>query len=815
MTRMKDRRWATSWRWTPALVAGLAVGMATTTALAQKVTFTKLWDIPADSQPHVTSVATERGIAINPVTGNVLIVSRNATYGLGIYVLDGNTGELLNTMDMTDVTGGTFALSTVGVAADGVIYAANLVPPSADTRLFRIYRWADEGSAPTVAYEGNPSDGQRFGDSLDVRGVGVNTQIAVGAGNAITGVRFAVFTTQDGETFTANTFSPENVAADYMKNGITFGPGDTVFGKIGSQTAARYASFDPAAGSSSLIASVPGLGTVAAIDYYSTNNGILSMSLLAGMDYVAHSLRFYEVSDPATPVALESFPFPTPNVANGNGVGAVDFGRGKVVAVDTQNGVLAYAVEISLDAQPPTITAQPADTSSYSTGTARITVGALGTAPLHYQWYSGESTLIEGATNATLVLSNVQSSASGTYYAVVSNAVNTVTSSNVTLTVVPLVQSGRLTPLWSLPPGSRSYINTDNTQRGVAYNPVSGRVLLISRTAGATNIYVLDGSTGAELHRLRSTDANGDPFLVGGTFALNMIGVGDDGAVYAGNLTTSGAGFTIYRWADDGPDTIPTIAYGPADPGVARVGDTLDVRAAGVDTQILAGSRNGTTVAIFTTVDGLNFTATVVDVTGAVAGNFGLGVAFGAGNTVWGSSSGTPPPPFIHASFDLATGTGAVVDTFPREEFPFWPIAVHATSNLLAAVSIENPLQDNVRLYDLSVLPNPPVLLHQELFPTDNANANGTGSADFGNGRLYALNSNNGLVAYTITAGSVTPGPIAVALNGDKVTLTWTGPGTLQAASEVDGTFTDVAGAASPYEVQVNTATRQFYRLKN
>ena len=36
-------------------------------------------------------------------------------------------------------------------------------------------------------------------------------------------------------------------------------------------------------------------------------------------------------------------------------------------------------------------------------------------------------------------------------------------------------------------------------------------------------------------------------------------------------------------------------------------------------------------------------------------------------------------------------------------------------------------------------------------FPLDLANANAVGSVDFGNGRVYALDANNGIIAFTVT----------------------------------------------------------------
>ena len=58
---------------------------------------------------------------------------------------------------------------------------------------------------------------------------------------------------------------------------------------------------------------------------------------------------------------------------------------------------------------------------------------------------------------------------------------------------------------------------------------------------------------------------------------------------------------------------------------------------------------------------------------------------------------------------------------------------------------MESP--DNVRLFDISD-PASPKLIDQEILPSDEPNLNITGSVQFGGGRLFLLNTNNGIVAY-------------------------------------------------------------------
>ncbi|HLX69362.1 MAG TPA: LamG-like jellyroll fold domain-containing protein, partial [Verrucomicrobiae bacterium] len=83
---------------------------------------------------------------------------------------------------------------------------------------------------------------------------------------------------------------------------------------------------------------------------------------------------------------------------------------------------------------PPMITAQPTNESVVVGGTASFSVAASGSPTLTYQWYNGSGS-IDGATNSTLTLSDVQLSAAGNYYVTVSNPYGATNSTSASLTV--------------------------------------------------------------------------------------------------------------------------------------------------------------------------------------------------------------------------------------------------------------------------------------------------------------------------------------------------------------------------------------------
>ncbi|MBM3880606.1 MAG: DUF4623 domain-containing protein [Verrucomicrobia bacterium] len=759
-----------------------------------------VWQVAPTERSYVTVDHLERGVAINPSNGNVLLLSRAG--GPQIYVLNGTDGtdgsaqlgipRVLSQLDEGGnpiVAGGIYALNLVGVAEDGVVYACNLSISA--TPLFKVYRWANDGTDTSVslAYEGDPSSGLggsgqdiRFGDNFAVRGSGPNTQLVVSARN---GKYLALLTTTDGIAFTAKTFTTDTLGKIGL--GIAFGDGNTVWAKLNGQPLA-HVQWNLATGTATTLRSIPtsivGIG-VTGISYDPATKR------LAAVSYTDHTLSVFDLTDPAAPARIgNALPFPVAN-PNVNGTSAASIRGDRAVGVDTNSGLLAAKVTLSTVAEPPAIDTHPANLTVLVGGTATFSVVAQGTRPLEYQWRL-EGADLAGAQAATLTIPNVQATHAGAYTVLVKNAAGQVESNPATLMVNPLVVSDALTPKWKIAPGEKPWLNTDGSQRGLAYNPANGHVLVVSRSAG-NQIYVLDGQTGQELHTL-----NVDPTIVfGGTFALNMVGVADDGAVYACNLTTAGTTtpLAIYRWADDSAAAFPEVAF-LGDPGngtANRWGDSFDVRGAGVDTQIVAGSRNGTAFAVFTTFDGYQFIQTVVDVPDATAGNFGLSVAFGDGNSVWGTATGAS---LRRASFDPVTGAGATLHVYDTAiPGAVSLIAWDKAHQFLAGITLENP--DTVRLYDFADFDNP-VLIDQEFCAADNPNVNGTGAADFGGNMLYALNSNNGIAAFSVKRPSATPPNVAGAkVVGANFEFTVTGQAgqTFGVVASTDlKTWTEVAG---------------------
>ncbi|MEI7733285.1 MAG: immunoglobulin domain-containing protein [Verrucomicrobiota bacterium] len=157
-----------------------------------------------------------------------------------------------------------------------------------------------------------------------------------------------------------------------------------------------------------------------------------------------------------------------------------------VVAQDnggTANGGLDKATNtfvITLHV-PPSITTQPLSRSDLIGSSASFSVGALGAAPLSYQWYQNGSA-IPTATNSTLSLQSLALSHAGGYTVVVTNAYGTVTSTVATLTV--LLQGYNFTTLAGL---TGTYGSIDAAGTNARLNAPYGVAL-----DGAGNVYFSD-----------------------------------------------------------------------------------------------------------------------------------------------------------------------------------------------------------------------------------------------------------------------------------------------------------------------------------
>lgn len=397
----------------------------------------------------VNSGGLERGIAYNPKTGHVLIVSRGGTVGGsdptgpnggGIGIFDGTDGHYIGQLNKTLPDGssitngvGLYKVNMIDIADDGVIYVCPL-DTSWSTLTFNIYRWQDESASPTICVA-SPQLGvcTRVGDDFCVRGSGAGTEIIASGNSAVTNI--SMFTTVDGTNFTGTPLNITSLPANTVRLGLAFGCGNTIYGKTtGSGNHVRYVSFTgPPSTAGNLIANYPildGAGNpyIGPLGVDILNQRLIGAST-AGTGGAAHSMNLFDLDTLVAGVdnrPIDSKPFAV-NVGT-FGTGSVDFtpDGSRVYTLDSGSGVIAFSLNPKLGA--PTICAQPRKFMIWPTNSIGfMDVGAIG-APQVYQWRLF-GTNLAGATSRTLDIRNVQQNNLGWYSVVITNPLGSVTSS--------------------------------------------------------------------------------------------------------------------------------------------------------------------------------------------------------------------------------------------------------------------------------------------------------------------------------------------------------------------------------------------------
>jgi hypothetical protein len=796
----------------------LCVASATCVSLAQaQTTFTNVWAVAADTWPDLPSSGNNvRGVAISPVTANVLF-GTTAGGSNHVTTLAFADGSRLGSGSGDGITAGTLALIKVRVSEDGFVYACNLSGSPASQ--LKVYRWpsdTDFSTPPLLVYSSTNefapaanSFQYRVGDYMDLRGTGATTEIVLtgnGTGANIS-TNFVLLRATDAAAtnFTALTITMPGVGSS-AGGGVTFeGTNNALYIKAANATSASRLVYDTSALTSSITATlVLDTNSLNGLKFYSTEGVKLLASVAFGAGTATntstHRARVFQLVGTSNVVRVLDAALPQPYFGNGNGIGSVDFVNDHAVFGEPNNGIALFRIS----SVNPLLVGTPVGGLVVGGTPFTFTAAAIGEEPISYQWYFNATNLIPNATNTSYTIASTSPADSGDYFVVAQNAVATRTSAVATLTVVPGGFSGLVGKKWQLAPGDRPYLGTGDRQRGLAYDAVSNILVLVSRQTN--NILLLDPDTGADLGEM---DVSGI-FGFGtppGTFPINLCGVADDGALFVANLITSASSdfFCIYRYPNVDTNqfgSFATLVY-QNNPALGRLGDTLAVRGAGLDTELLAAVSTGTNLARFTW-NGFSLDFNLITVTNvpddAQANGFArLGLAFGAGNTFWAKSSGFN----LRQVAYYPDGNAAIIGTYTNLSGPEAPLGVDAPRGLVATVAFGQSPQ-NLSLWDVSGGEPDAVLVDREFFASNNANGNGTGAVavDSAGGRIFALDSNNGLIALTYAAEmNITP------INRGGV-ITWDLPGMLQSSTNVAGPYVDVPGATSPY---TNSSAAQLY----
>jgi hypothetical protein len=392
-----------------------------------------LWALNPGSRAYLTTNNNQRSAAYNPISSNVVLVNRDVA--LSVNKVRASDGVDQGTLNVAGISGGTFVLSQIAVADDGVIYAANLV--TADTDPFKIYRWANEAAAPTVAFSGLVP-GPRWGDNIAIRGSGNSTTLVFGQGTSGTNLLF--FTTTDGGvtltpaivTVPTTPASPGINVGD-TRGGLTFYTNNSVLVRITGSGQIRHVSFD-LSNSNAVLVATPGVSaTVSGMGAWPASNYVgYIVSEAAGV--ATHSFNLFKYNPTNTPTLLTSTNFTSPGTnGNVNFNGSVQFDtiNSRIYVLEANNGVRGFRLRYLA-----AITSGPSNVAVAVGGSATFTVTTTGDGPITYQWKK-DGVAIPGATSSSLTFNPVYATNGGSYVVTVTNPGGSFDSAAATLRTGP------------------------------------------------------------------------------------------------------------------------------------------------------------------------------------------------------------------------------------------------------------------------------------------------------------------------------------------------------------------------------------------
>jgi hypothetical protein len=293
----------------------------------------------------------ERGIAYG--NGHVYLVSR--TGGNNVRILDSLSGADLGGLNVTGISGGTFAVNMAGTSGDGSIYVANLTTAVSATAPYKVYKWANEAAAPTTVINSSTIlAGSRLGDDMAMIDTGGTTLIGAGFNStpAIAGNNGYAIADLTPGTVNAVSFAATPPNAGDFRLGITFADATHV---LGTATGGSYRDSSFSGTSGTLV------GTASLSAANPTNGSterLLAVTLIAGSPILAAQsttdahVSIYDISNPLTPVFLGSANNTSGVLtANGNGVGELAWGpavgnTATLYAMSTNQGIQAFVVSV-------------------------------------------------------------------------------------------------------------------------------------------------------------------------------------------------------------------------------------------------------------------------------------------------------------------------------------------------------------------------------------------------------------------------------------------------------------------------------------
>jgi len=580
------------------------------------------WRFVADTTTWIGQGDLARGVAFNRTTGHILVPSRVG--GSFVHILDGATGAMLDSLDMTGVEGGTYHMNMVSVADDGQIFLCNLAAWGG--QIFRLYHWTDEQAAPTRIIDANYDDfGARLGDAMGVSGTGDNVKVFLSGSGATKIVQFEL-TEADTFAATAEILLPAAGAARFGLSPVD--EDGTYFFINGAGTAPYYLKNDGTVLHEFDTAVIPSGTSIEYINMPVVGGDTRHfVGILNGWATGTYGVELFGTPGDSLCTSYELAPAPTDmyaDFANGNAAGQLTYNTwtNSLVELVTNNGLSSYSFSVI---EPLAVTDAPAEPvlSATSVDFGEVAIngsaydeftivntgeGDLWITDVSIETYDGafETTLESGTMISGNGMDTVVVGISFIPFQEGATAANLILTTNAGTLTIALSGTGyELWPLeWRVEADGTDWFYQagvfQDMVRSMAFNPVTGHILAVSRIGGSF-IWVLDGITGDTLGTVNTTG------IAGGTYNINQIAVTDDGQIFVCNLAAwGGQVFKVYHIADETAEPVVVVEGNYDDYGV-RVGDSFGVAGMGNAITVYTSGSAADRIITFETIDGVSF----------------------------------------------------------------------------------------------------------------------------------------------------------------------------------------------------------------
>jgi hypothetical protein len=339
------------------VLAICAIAVTATSAQAQLAPLSGFgtggWLAPG-AIPQLDTSNSQRGMAVVPTTGNIVLVDRDSTLGNNAYVLDGTTGAVTGTLTppVGGYAGGTFVVNGAGAGTDGSIHVGNLVTSTAST--FKVYSWASDSDFTTPATTSfslamsDPSWGgvNRVGDVFAATGSGSAVKWASSGSNSAAGTNstFSVGTVNGTNTQTTYTAVPGTAtASNGYRLGLSFIDSTSLIGTQGTELYTTDFSSSPTVQA----------GTISAAQRPVAYLNHAGIAYMATIDTNSSNVSVYNIQDPLNPVSLFTGNNTTGALsANANGTGGIGWGPSLggdqyvLYAMSTNQGIQGFVATV-------------------------------------------------------------------------------------------------------------------------------------------------------------------------------------------------------------------------------------------------------------------------------------------------------------------------------------------------------------------------------------------------------------------------------------------------------------------------------------